>query len=333
VRLLARAPLRDVLGGRAPLGGARCDEAAARGWVSPVEARVHLGIPYGDLAAEEAALLARRSWRSDVRALATAALTAPLASPHAAAERRPFVVSSRVDALSIGEAVEALASPHRSPSARVVHFVHPHALNLAWRRPALAALLASADLVLPDGIGLRIGARLVGAPLEHNLNGTDMLPLLCQAMARVGRPLVLIGAAPGVAEAAGEKLRGATPGLRIPIVSDGFADEPARQRLVERVEQIGPCTVLVGMGTPLQEEFARRYLAHLAGCTVVTVGGLFDFYAERVPRAPLLWRELGLEWLFRLLQEPTRLAGRYLLGNPLFLGLSTLQRLTARSAP
>jgi N-acetylglucosaminyldiphosphoundecaprenol N-acetyl-beta-D-mannosaminyltransferase len=81
------------------------------------------------------------------------------------------------------------------------------------------------------------------------------------------------------------------------------------------------------MGSPIQERFAWEHLAHIPTATVITVGGLFDFFSGRVPRAPLAWRELGLEWLFRLVQEPRRLAKRYLVGNPLFLLLALKQRL------
>jgi N-acetylglucosaminyldiphosphoundecaprenol N-acetyl-beta-D-mannosaminyltransferase len=86
------------------------------------------------------------------------------------------------------------------------------------------------------------------------------------------------------------------------------------------------------MGSPTQESWTREHLARVGGVTALTVGGLFDFYSGRIARAPIAVRELGLEWAWRLLQEPGRLARRYLLGNPHFLGLAMMDRRRFKSA-
>jgi N-acetylglucosaminyldiphosphoundecaprenol N-acetyl-beta-D-mannosaminyltransferase len=120
-------------------------------------------------------------------------------------------------------------------------------------------------------------------------------------------------------------------GLEVPVVSPGFfASDDAARSIVDRVRGLGRSLVLVGMGSPRQEQWSWKFLRDVGGATVLTVGGLFDFYSGRVPRAPLLLRELGLEWTFRLAQEPRRLAKRYLIGNPLFLALALEQRFRGR---
>jgi N-acetylglucosaminyldiphosphoundecaprenol N-acetyl-beta-D-mannosaminyltransferase len=235
-----------------------------------------------------------------------------------------------VDAITIAEASEEILTP-RKDRAKLVFFAHPHALNLAYFDPALAKRLERADLVLPDGVGLRIAAHLLGRQLPHNLNGTDMLPILCKGAAKKKLPLVLIGGKPGVAAACAEQLMRMTPGLSIPFVSDGYLDAVESQRMAAHVRGLGRALVLVGMGTPIQEAWACEHLGDLAGVTVLTVGGLFDFFGGRVERAPLAWREMGLEWLFRLCKEPRRMARRYLIGNPLFLTLAMLQLLRQRT--
>lgn len=324
--LAPRASLLDVLRRRAPLVGARLG-GGPRGFVSPVEARLHLGIAYGDLATEEQAYLAApRSLGADLKVAARALAAALLGRGGGHEEPRPFVVSAAVDNVSLEQALTGILETLRHGRARLVHFVHPHALNTAFTDSTLREQLARADLVLPDGIGLRLAARLLGVSLRHNLNGTDLLPVLCARAAEEGIPLVLVGAAEGVAEACRERLLAATPGLRIPIAHHGYVDEAASRALAERIRELGRVIVLVGMGTPLQERWAHDYLADLPECTALTVGGLFDFFSGRMPRAPLALRELGLEWAFRLVQEPRRLAKRYLVGNPLFLTLATLQR-------
>jgi N-acetylglucosaminyldiphosphoundecaprenol N-acetyl-beta-D-mannosaminyltransferase len=323
--LLPRAALADVLLGRAPLVGSRVDPAAPRGFVSPVEARVHVGIPYGDLAREEARLLPELDLLSRLGVVARAAIASALApAEDAAAAPRPWILSALVHNITIEEALEEILARPEGGHATMVHFVHPHALNLAASDADLASCLARADLVLPDGVGLRVAAKLLGVALRHNVNGTDLLPMLCARAAAEGLPLALVGSAPGVAATCAERLQKAHAGLKLPIVSDGYLDEVASTALVSRIKGLGRCVVLVGMGTPLQERWAWR-LAEAKDATVVTVGGLFDFYSDRIPRAPIAVRELGLEWVFRLVQEPERLASRYVVGNPLFLARVWLQ--------
>ncbi len=317
---LPPARLVDVLRGRAKLVGARFNPQLQRGCFSPVEARWLLGISYGDLAEEEAAYLRSRGLLSDLGVMVRASIARLLApSPGAAAVDRPWIVSAAVHNLSIQDAMERIFEPPSSERARLIHFVHPHALNLAVRDRELARALAEADLVLPDGIGLRVGAALLGVALRHNLNGTDLLPLLCRRAAELGWSMALIGAAPGVADDCAARLKSDTPGLQIPLVSHGFLADAESRQVAAMVERLGRCLVLVGMGSPTQEQWARAHLAGAPQAIVLTVGGLFDFYSGRVSRAPLAWRELGLEWMYRLIQEPRRLARRYLLGNPLFL--------------
>ncbi|MFO0559594.1 MAG: WecB/TagA/CpsF family glycosyltransferase [Polyangiales bacterium] len=319
--------LLDVLAGRAPLVGARFAGEFPEGWVSPADARLALGLAYDDAASVERDFLTDERSLSKDLSLAVRAVVANALAPdrERATDERPFIVSARVDNCTIDEAIERICAPPRQERARMVHFVHPHALNIATRDERLRAWLEAADLVLPDGVGLQIAARMLGTPLRHNVNGTDLLPLLCAQLASRQIPLSLVGAAPGVASDCAAQLASRTPGLIIGAVEHGFADERARETFLSRLSAIGG-VVLVGMGTPIQERWAWEHLASIAGITVLTVGGLFDFYSGRIPRAPMALREVGLEWTWRLWQEPTRLARRYLVGNPLFLSRALGQR-------
>jgi N-acetylglucosaminyldiphosphoundecaprenol N-acetyl-beta-D-mannosaminyltransferase len=328
VPLRDRARVRDVLAARAPLVGARYTDVAQTGLFSPIDARIALGIPYGDLPAEEARYFVDRTPTKDVSTAARAAVAALLApSADAVPAPRPFVVSARVDNLSVAEALEAVLSPPPKARARLVYFVHAHALNLASEDPAFASRLERADCLLPDGIGIRLAARVLGVAMRHNVNGTDLLPPLCRKAARRGVPLVLVGGAPGVASACAARLVEANPGLRVPLTATGFLSEAETAALVADIRRIGRCVVLVGMGSPRQEAWAEQHLADIPEITALTVGGLFDFFSGRMPRAPLAVRELGLEWAYRMAQEPRRLASRYLVGNPLFLARAARQRI------
>jgi N-acetylglucosaminyldiphosphoundecaprenol N-acetyl-beta-D-mannosaminyltransferase len=331
---LPRAPLADVVLGRAPLVGPRTRPGpTGRGaWVSPLEPRLNLGLEYGDPRRDEHDALTRSARPLvAVRTLVLAALTAPLAFRPAAYVARPYVVSTRVDNLAIAEAVRRIVHARPIDRAHLTHFVHPHALNLACDDRTLRGALARADLVLPDGVGLRLAAKLLGAPLIHNVNGTDLLPLLLDRLAREGRPVAFVGAAEGVARRCAERACARHPGLKVALVAHGHPSHEDVQRIVRTLRSASdPPVVLVGMGTPIQERFVHEHLASLAGLSIVTVGALFDFHSGRVPRAPLALRESGLEWAHRLWLEPRRLAGRYLVGNPLFLARAVAQRLRTR---
>ena len=326
--------MRDLFGGRARLVGSRFDERKPRGFLSPVEARLRMGIPYDDLRAAEDTYLATRSLKADLGVLARAALAAALAPARTAKPAaRPYVVSAHVDNLTIDEALEAAVTPPETSRAKLLFFVHAHALNLARFNRDYAKVLAEADALLPDGIGIRIAARWLGVGMRHNVNGTDLFPILCQRAAAQGIPLAMIGGRAGVAEACARRICEQVPNLNVALISTGFfPTEDAAKAVAAQIQKLGRVIVLVGMGSPRQEQWAWRFLRHSTGATVLTVGGLFDFYSGRLPRAPIVWREIGFEWLWRLLQEPRRLAKRYLVGNPLFLLLALEQRLRGRKA-
>jgi N-acetylglucosaminyldiphosphoundecaprenol N-acetyl-beta-D-mannosaminyltransferase len=287
---------------------------------------VALGVPYGDVQEEERRRLARRGLRHTLAALAGAALAVSFPRAEAPTSERPYVVSAFLDGLTIERTIAELTTPSPEGRTRFFFFAHAHALNLAASDPGFRKVLAKADRVLPDGIGIRIAAALLGTPLPHNVNGTDLLPLLCDEAARKALPIVLVGGAPTVAETCAQALRSAHPSLSIPVVEHGFLAERDVPALVQRIRDVGPCVVLVGMGSPHQERWALRWLSELPLATVLTVGGLFDFYSGRIPRAPVFLREAGLEWAFRWAQEPRRMTKRYALGNPLFLARVALQR-------
>jgi len=203
----------------------------------------------------------------------------------------------------------------------LVAFANPHCFNVAHDDAEYREILKQACMVLPDGIGLKIAGMMIGAEVRENVNGTDLFPRLCERAAREGQSLYLLGAAPGVAEMVKERMTARYPGLSIAGVHDGFikdgSDEEAR--MIVEINKLAPDFLLVAMGVPRQEKWLARHQHELDVGVSMGVGGLFDFYSGRIPRAPIWMREIGLEWTWRLLQEPRRMANRYLVGNPKFL--------------
>ncbi|MDQ6750576.1 MAG: WecB/TagA/CpsF family glycosyltransferase [Actinomycetota bacterium] len=210
---------------------------------------------------------------------------------------------------------ERAATPHQ------VMYVNAHVVNQSRELPELERALSNADLVYCDGYGVRLAARALDVPVPHRMTGADWvwgLAALCESS---GRSLYLLGADPPLAREAAARLVRWYPRLHIAGSYHGYAelDSPQNQRLIEDINAKAPDIVLVGMGTPKQELWADRYASQLDVGVVWTVGALFDYIAGRVPRAPRMLADNGLEWIFRLAIEPHRMWRRYLIGNPVFL--------------
>ena len=197
--------------------------------------------------------------------------------------------------------------------------MNAHSYNMADANAVHATALRNADLIYGDGSGVRLGCRLLGSRLRDNVNGTDLFPMLCAKAVESHLSLYLLGAAPGVAQAVADTMRARHPGLRIAGVRDGYfspEDEPA---VIAAINASGADLLLVAFGVPKQEVWLDRHRNVITVPVRLAVGGLFDFYSGRIPRAPLWLRRCGMEWVWRMAQEPRRMWRRYVLGNPLFV--------------
>ncbi len=206
-----------------------------------------------------------------------------------------------------------------------VSFLNAHNANVAATDPRVAAMF-SEFLVLPDGVGVNLAARLLyGSPFPANLNGTDFIPALLRS-ARFPLKVALLGARRENVERAAFRLAEIAPQHSVEVIHDGFFDEREEPAILARLAALRPDVLLVAMGVPRQELWIGGKLRS-SHCTMpIGVGALFDFLSGSIPRAPALLRFLRLEWLFRLALEPGRLWRRYLIGNPLFLWRVLRQR-------
>ncbi|WP_233192708.1 WecB/TagA/CpsF family glycosyltransferase [Acidimangrovimonas sediminis] len=229
----------------------------------------------------------------------------------------------------VSASADAVIAQLLTPGQRSrVAFLNAHCANVAVRDSAYADALATADLVLPDGIGVELAARMRGTPLEANLNGTDFTPALLATAAERGLSVYLLGARPGVAEAAAEKLARDIPGLRIAGTRDGYDGLRNEAVAIAAINRARPDIVLVALGVPQQDLWLARNADRLNARICLGVGALFDFLSGRVRRAPATVRRLRGEWVWRLAMEPRRMAGRYLWGNGIFLARAARHALT-----
>lgn len=198
-------------------------------------------------------------------------------------------------------------------------FVNADCLNIAYKNLQYKQVLQKVSRVLPDGSGVRLGCRFLQMQLCDNVNGTDLFPQLCEKLANTSISIYLLGGFLNVARIAADNMQKKHPGLKIAGTQHGYYAKMEEAKIIEMINQTGAQILLVAFGAPKQELWIDQHRHQLKPTVCIGVGGLFDYYSERIPRAPLWMRELGLEWVWRLLQEPTRLWQRYLVGNPLFL--------------
>lgn len=232
-----------------------------------------------------------------------------------------FFLNTCFDRMSSSEAVELLLARLLKRKGGRVYYANAHTMVTSAKNTALTAALEQSDLLLADGSGVLWGSALLGTPLVYNLNGTDLVPALCKAGAAKGLSVYFLGGKPGVAEEAAVNLAKAYPGLVIAGIQHGYFSEEETPQVLETIRVASPHLLLVAMGVPLQEIWINRYASQLPGITCMGVGGLFDFMAERVARAPQAIRTIGIEWLWRLAMEPARLWRRYIIGNFVFCSL------------
>jgi len=211
------------------------------------------------------------------------------------------------------------AAATRPETPMRVGYLNAHTANMAWEDADFRRTLAGFDIVYADGMGVVRACARLGRPLPERVNAGDFVERLLWACRERGIRVALVGSRSDVVEQCRRTLAERAAGNAICFAHHGhFAPGGAEEReLLLRLREARPDIVLVGMGSPRQEQWTRDHADRTGAAVVWCVGALFEYYAGR-GRAPAWMREAGLEWLCRLALEPRRLAGRYLFGNALF---------------
>lgn len=246
----------------------------------------------------------------------------------------------RVSVTTCDEAVEAILQAARRHVSTVVSLHPVHGVVTASGDPALREATNTFELVVPDGQPVRWALNLLHrAGLRDRVAGAHLMWCLCRRAAEEGVPIYLYGSSAAVLESLQTNLR-----ARFPRLSIAGAQSPPFRRLtpqedqatVSRINASGAGIVFLGLGYPKQDYFALEH-RHRVRAVMVCVGAVFDFHSGHKKRAPVWMQRCGLEWLYRLIQEPRRLWRRYLVTNTLFLAKLALALLSApwrpKSAP
>ena len=235
------------------------------------------------------------------------------------------VLGVRVDDATYDDLLAKIRDFVASGQPHQIVTLNPEMLVLAHHDPAFRRQLNAADLNVPDGVGLMLAARFLGHPLRQRVTGSDGIYRMAEECARMGYRPYFLGAAPGVAEIAAQRLAAANPGLEVAGTYAGSPRPEDETEIVQRIRAVAPDVLFVAYGVPAEEKWIARNAQRLGVPVMVGVGGAFDFVAGVTRRAPPWMRRFGLEWLHRLLRQPWR--WRRQLALPRFALLVLRQRL------
>lgn len=236
------------------------------------------------------------------------------------------ILGVRFDDVSRQEAAQLGAAMLEQDQFHYVVTPNPEFILAAEKDADFRQVLNSADLVIPDGIGVVYSAKILGTPLKERVPGIEFAADMLAQLDQMGGRLYLLGAKPGVAQEAGRRILERHPNIVLCGTHDGyFKDEEA---VLLEVAAARPDLLFVCLGAPKQEKWMARWGRHTGARLAIGLGGALDVFAGNVERAPESWRKLGLEWAYRLKKEPKR-AGR-MAKLPLVLVKSAGARLRGR---
>ena len=235
---------------------------------------------------------------------------------------RVNVLGVGVDAIDVRTAVARIFEALSGAGGAYVCVTGVHGVMEAQRDPELRAIINDSLLTTPDGMPMVWLGRLAGFTGMTRVYGPDLMLEVCRASVAAGSTHYLYGGNDGVAQELAGRLRERFPGIRIvgtftPPFRPLSAEE--EQRLCDEVHSVQPDFLWVGLSTPKQERFMASYRGKLAAKVMLGVGAAFDIHSGRTKQAPSWMQRAGLEWFFRVLQEPRRLFRRYAVNNPAFL--------------
>ncbi len=239
------------------------------------------------------------------------------------------ILKIRFDLIAYEVVLETIERWRREGQRRYVAITNPHSVLLCHRDELMLRATLKAGMVLPDGIGILLAARLLGYPHNGRATGPTLMLKLCDWGRKNAYRHFFYGGAEGVADKLAENLSNEYPGLKVAgTYCPPFRPLTEREdhAAVDQINAVKPDIVWVGLGAPKQEKWMAEHQGRIEAAAMIGVGAAFDFHSGNVKWAPALVRRLGLEWAYRLAQEPKRMWRRNI-DSPLFLSRVMRQRL------
>ena len=226
-----------------------------------------------------------------------------------------------LDALTMQETVERCVAAVEAGETLEIGMVNAAKVVRMQRDPRLRAAVTGCGIVVADGQSVVWASRVLRNRLPERVAGIDLFVRLLGEAERHGLSVYFLGARPAVLDSMVSEVRDRFPGLKVAGYRDGYFSDADAGAIADQIASSGAQLLFLGMTSPKKENFMAEYGVRTGALVAHGVGGSFDVLAGVVKRAPESWQRLGMEWLYRALQEPRRLGGRYLTTNAAFVSL------------
>lgn len=216
------------------------------------------------------------------------------------------VLGVGIDTASMAETADCLLAAMENDAPYSVYTPNSEIILHAYHNPDYCAVLNRGDRITPDGIGVVYASKILKRPLPERVGGFDLVNVVLKKMAGTKKSVYLFGSKPGVADMAAENICKLYPETVICGTADGYFDSEKEQEIIKDINEKKPDLLLVCLGFPKQELWIDAHKAQLSAKVIMGLGGSLDVFAGTVKRAPKGFQKLGLEWLYRLLKQPSR---------------------------
>lgn len=216
------------------------------------------------------------------------------------------ILGVHVSKVNMNDAVKKAEELVEKDGLSMIFTPNSEIILYASNNPGYTEVLNQADMVVPDGIGVVYGAKILGDKLEERVAGYDLVVNFFDVLAKKEKSVYLLGAKPGVAEVAAENLVKKYPGLKIAGTRDGYFKDEDDEKVIEEINKTSPDFLMVCIGFPKQENWIYKHRDKLNARLAIGAGGCIDVFAGNVQRAPEFYCKHGIEWLYRLIKQPSR---------------------------
>lgn len=213
----------------------------------------------------------------------------------------------RIDCVDMEEAFNRFLSLLNRERTSVIYTPNTEMVMMAEKDAEFKDVLNGADLVIPDGIGLIHASRIHHLCLTERVPGIELMERILKYCHTTRRSIFLFGGKPGTAELAGQKILERYPNIIIKGIEHGYFSSEDEDRIINAINEAKPDVLFVALGAPKQEKWIARHRRILNAHVSMGIGGSLDVYAGNVKRAPVFFQKLGIEWMHRLLKEPSRI--------------------------
>lgn len=218
----------------------------------------------------------------------------------------------------------------------MINTINAHCYNISQKDKLYAQALTSSDILLPDGVSIKIALKIIKGQHIRKIAGADVFYYEMNRLNKKGGSCFFLGSNTSTLEKIRKKANEEFPNVSISYYSPPYASEfteAENSQMIKEINEVNPDVLFVGMTAPKQEKWVFSHFRNIKSRHICSIGAVFDFYAGNIKRAPTWMIDLGLEWLYRLLKEPRRLWRRYIIGNTIFIFYIFKEKLFYRINP